>query len=852
MRPDTGMVRATLVAAVALLSAVAAPSLAQSENALSNGGFEDGASGWLASTSNTTLTVDGTDPVHSGSAAGRLTATGAGAISAASQYWWAPIDALEQYTLSIHVQADDAGISNVAARLEVVDGDGRVLASREASPETGSGWLSITTESVLAPALAEYARVVVRAAAASAGAVLHIDSAVVNVVDPTPPPTETATATATSTATATATATTTPGPQPTPQATVQTEAPKATPDLTPTRVRSTPARRPEPTISPPPPPRPAPPLLLRDGDFEPPGGIDEWRTRGGVARVEESTPGSSVAVLTSRTTATKWIYQVVPVTEGEWYEAGAWLLPRDDAELGLVRIAWYASGDGSGRQLATVDSSPAPGDAADFVEVTTPAVQAPPTARSAQVRLMLRPRSSALATLVADDAYFEPAPAPTPEPPQSPPPTETPVASPTAIAAPASAATPGALDPPPTETPVAIPTAIAAPAPADTPEPPEPRPAETPVATPTAIAAPAPADTPEPPEPRPTETPVATPTAIATPSPAATSAPAAVASPAPSVPQATASPEPTADPARSSAQTPVASTTPQPTPLPTPRFVRGAAPAATPPPAHAAPATSATSTVLTAFDIPLRITALLPDPIEPGPDSRFEWIEVTNVGPSPLRIRGFELRDNASSLPLPDVELPAGGSILVAGEAADVGDVIAVRVDGGLFNGLANAGDRVVLLTTAGAVVDALSYGDDGSSFGPPLAAPGAGEQLRRRFAANGALVGVEVGSRGGDGTRVVAASVTPTPGAATRPVTASPTSTVEARRGTVAATSSPATASATEAAARPELTPAPTDLVENAAGGAVNRSAWIALASVALGALAGVGAFRLRELLAA
>ncbi len=768
MRPHKGLIRATLVAAVALLSSVAAPSSAQSENVLSNGGFEDGASGWLTSGTNATLTVDETDPVHSGSAAGRLTATAAGAISTASQYWWAPIDALEQYTLSIELQADDPGISNAAATLEVVDGDGEVLASRGGSPETGSGWLSITTEPVLAPASAEYARIVVSAAVASAGAVLHIDSAAVTVADPEPQPTETATTTATATATPTGTATATAPPPPSPEPAV-TVPPVDVPKPT---LRSV-ANRPEPRPTFParliaePPPRRVAPLLLRNGDFESPDGFDGWHARGGEVRVEESTPGSSVAVLTSRTTATKWIYQVVPVTPGEWYQAGAWLQPRDDAALGFLRIAWYASSDGSGRQLATVDSSPAPGDAADFVEVTTGAVQAPPTARSAQVRLMLRPRSSALATLVADDAYFEPTSAPTPGPPEAPPPTATPIASPTAIAAPSPAA----------------------------------------MATPDATAAPA------------TATPAA-------------------------------SPEPTTSPARSTPPAPVVSPTPESTPLSAPQVVRSVAP----PPTRPAAAISATSPVLTAFHIPLRITALLPDPAEPGPDARYEWIELTNVGRSPMRIRGFELRDNASSHRLPDVELPAGGSIVVAGEAADLGHVVALRVEGGLFNGLANAGDRVVLLTPEGAVVDSLSYGDDASRFGPPLAAPGSGEQLRRRFAANGTLIGVEVGpGGGGDAAGMAVATADPEPTVEARAAAPLLSPTVQTRAPATTTASGPVPASATGAAARPELTPTEPSLEPEAArsGDGVNRSAWIALASIALGALAGVGAFRLRELLA-
>lgn len=286
-----------------------------------------------------------------------------------------------------------------------------------------------------------------------------------------------------------------------------------------------------------------------------------------------------------------------------------------------------------------------------------------------------------------------------------------------------------------------------------------------------------------------------------------------------------------------------------------PRVVPTNTPIATPPPAAPTPAGGAPLPRLTAYHIPLRITALLPDPAEPGPDARFEWIEVTNVGRSPLRIHGFELRDNSAALALPDIELPAGHSIVVAGEAADVGDAIAVRVDGGLFNGLANAGDRLVLLTTEGAVVDSLSYGDDASGFGPPLAAPGSGQPLRRRFAANGALVGVQIGSRGQDGARVAA---TATPEAATDRVSAtSPIPTPEARAGDIVAASSPAeAATGREPTLAPEVAhtqPALTqDVADDGGVGGANRAAWVALASVALGALAGVGAFRVRELMGA
>ena len=452
--------------------------------------------------------------------------------------------------------------------------------------------------------------------------------------------------------------------------------------------------------------------LLLNGDFEAADGLAGWHKRGGEASVETTDVGSRVAVLVSQTTATKWLYQTAPVSPGGWYEARARLQPGGAAEAGFVRVAWYASADGSGRQIATADSPPAAPGASAPVELATGALQAPSSARSAQVRLALRPAGAGRATLIADDAWFDTAPAPTPTATPSPTPTATPTPTPSAT-----------------------------------------------------------------PEPSTTPSPTATARAASTPPAAVSAAPVLVSAAA-------------------------------------------AAPPGEPSPIEA-------GAVVTAYAIPLRITALLPDPGRPGPDARFEWVELTNVGRVPLSIGGYELRDNARALTLPEIVLPAGGSVVIAGAKAEVGSARTVRLVGGLFNGLANAGDRVVLLTADGAIVDALSYGDDASGYGPPIAAPPTGEVLRRRFTANGRLVAVEISG----------AAIEPAAGAGAAAASpAEPTSTSAAlSRG---ASAIPA---ATAEAARPAA---------DEGGGAVQRAAWIALAALALGALSGIGALRLRELL--
>src|SRR3990172_12147460 len=82
---------------------------------------------------------------------------------------------------------------------------------------------------------------------------------------------------------------------------------------------------------------------------------------------------------------------------------------KDDGGVGeaLLRISWYASSDGSGGQLSTADSQPLRADSPRFVALDTGAVQAPLEARSARVRLLLRPLSGSPATVYFDDVSFQ-------------------------------------------------------------------------------------------------------------------------------------------------------------------------------------------------------------------------------------------------------------------------------------------------------------------------------------------------------------------------------------------------------------------------------------------------------------
>lgn len=158
---------------------------------------------------------------------------------------------------------------------------------------------------------------------------------------------------------------------------------------------------------------PSPGSVLVNGGFESAenGEPIGWRTYGGVlARVERPVhSGRYAGGFTSSTTVTKWVYQMVAVEPGGWYELSAHVFADDpQVEGALLRVSWYLSDDGSGRAAATVDSTTVlETPEGRYRRITTGPVRAPAGVRSAKLRILLRPRSAAGAIVYIDDASFE-------------------------------------------------------------------------------------------------------------------------------------------------------------------------------------------------------------------------------------------------------------------------------------------------------------------------------------------------------------------------------------------------------------------------------------------------------------
>ncbi len=102
-------------------------------------------------------------------------------------------------------------------------------------------------------------------------------------------------------------------------------------------------------------------------------------------------------------------------------------------------------------------------------------------------------------------------------------------------------------------------------------------------------------------------------------------------------------------------------------------------------------------------------------PASGAEDSRQEWIELYNGGPGPVDLGGWSLADGVDYV-FPDVVVEAGGYLVVAADvnvfAAKYPDV--KNVVGGWTGWLSNTGETIALADTNGAVIDAVSYADEG------------------------------------------------------------------------------------------------------------------------------------------
>jgi len=435
-----------LIVLIAALVAIG-PAPASAEELVSDGGFETGLGDWTAIDGELSL-VNG---AHSGNQAVQLSGLGP---SNAQMFELVPVASLASYELSGWTSASPQTVERAYLRIRWINANGSLGATHDSpwAPGPSLGYEYLRTGRHVAPLGTVAARISVLVTAHTFPFSILVDD--ISFDGPHPPP---------------PTPAPTPAPPPTepPSTPLATATPHVSPTLAPTAApTASPPKAPTPTptptpapLAPTPPPTPGPtpgvPVVfaqLTNGDFEDDGADGAplgWRKIGGTMD-NVSSPvhsGSRALALTSETTATKWAYQTVHVDAGQIYHASAFARYTDaDVKAVFVRVSWYASADGSGQALSSVDSETALNTPSlTFRALTTGPTAAPANARSARVRLMLRPASGARASAYFDDVAF----AETSPPPATQVPTATATLPPGATAAPQTAT--------PTPTPTAEP-----------------------------------------------------------------------------------------------------------------------------------------------------------------------------------------------------------------------------------------------------------------------------------------------------------------------------------------------------------------------------------------------------------
>lgn len=153
---------------------------------------------------------------------------------------------------------------------------------------------------------------------------------------------------------------------------------------------------------------------------------------------------------------------------------------------------------------------------------------------------------------------------------------------------------------------------------------------------------------------------------------------------------------------------------------------------------EASPVATNSSVGTTANRSAVLINEVHNNPLQPGSDTAWEWVELYNPGIEAIDLIGWKISDNNAADDIPALNLPAGELIVVAASGnfsdnfPDYDGAIVFIADGRIGNGLGNGGDRLILKDSAGTTIDEMSYGDDDSITSPPWPDVADGHSLER------------------------------------------------------------------------------------------------------------------------
>jgi len=361
---------------------------ARADELLSNGGFEEGTAGWVSDTGILGAVCEPALAVEGDCAGQLITDTRPSSII---QHELVPVQPGGSYTLTASILKNDPNVVSVELRITWHDGNGTHF---ELEPfakltQNGPSYQPLSVGTIESPAGSTWAAISIRLLSDSPGAAIHIDD--VSFVGPPPAAT--------------------PTPYSPPPSATPTLAPAATATPLPTSTRA-------PTSTPA--PSPTPPGMttgyLLNGGFEEANGaaLVGWEEYGG--RLQQTAThrrsGSFAAAYISDSESTKWVYQPVHMQPDRAYVfEGYVLLDNPGVKEVFLRVSWYTSDDASGSAVVTADSTERlTSSDPSFRYLTTGAMLAPLGTRSARVRVMLVPQSSAKATIYLDDMSLYEAP----------------------------------------------------------------------------------------------------------------------------------------------------------------------------------------------------------------------------------------------------------------------------------------------------------------------------------------------------------------------------------------------------------------------------------------------------------
>lgn len=160
-------------------------------------------------------------------------------------------------------------------------------------------------------------------------------------------------------------------------------------------------------------------VTLFSTDFES-GNISSWMSSGGgaIATVSAEFARSgqySLKVSHDKTSSYGYQTTIQNIEGGMFYQVSGFGKSSDSSIASLfIRVAWYASADGSGTQLASPNDTDSIGAGNDWTNFSSGIIQAPSTANSAKVRLVLTSKTvGQTASAFFDDVFFQESVAPT-------------------------------------------------------------------------------------------------------------------------------------------------------------------------------------------------------------------------------------------------------------------------------------------------------------------------------------------------------------------------------------------------------------------------------------------------------